>query len=327
MCEARTRYGAGNFKWLLLVGDLANMYDELDHSGIDPASLEALKQYSSWVGRRSTSVRGLTINMVTMEVIDGKRYLDHDVYFSFEELFELSQFDNTHCWLQFRDQVFERRLGVPMGGLLSPHKANLVLGHREKWFLELLSLLGLTGGGIRFMDDVGLAIAYSTDDELRLARAWCDFVCGSMGYPHPLVLEMEPENSSYEYLEMIISTTGDQLRTCFHNKFVTNLNAGNCYFVRYPSGCDSMTQEERIQYVTAHLYRIFACTMTSEDLVGSLAELCIEVIASAWPMRLVKTALFKQLDHPTFGDEKYSEEMRSGIVKFLEAVNCMPWVV
>ena len=42
---------------------------------------------------------------------------------------------------------------------MSPHKANLTLGRRESFFLAVLRALGLIGGGIRFMDDVILAIA------------------------------------------------------------------------------------------------------------------------------------------------------------------------
>ena len=74
---------------------------------------------------------GVLINAVVLystgEVVAGHRYEDHDVYVPFDKLLDICDYDNKHCWLQWRDEVFARLLGVPMGGLLSPHKANMTL--------------------------------------------------------------------------------------------------------------------------------------------------------------------------------------------------------
>ena len=157
--EAAQKFGDQPFKWIMVCGDIANMYDELNHDGIMPATKWACDMFSEWIGRRKGTIRGVTVNYATGDVVAGHRYEEHDVYIPFDELLKICDYDNKHCWLQWRNEVFVRLLGVPMGGFMSPHKANLTLGKRESFFLEVLRALGLVGGGIRFMDDVILAIA------------------------------------------------------------------------------------------------------------------------------------------------------------------------
>ena len=40
---------------------------------------------------------------------------------------------------------------------------------------------------------------------MLLAEQWVSLVCGSDGYPRPLVLEVEERATSYEFLELIVS--------------------------------------------------------------------------------------------------------------------------
>ena len=294
---AASKFGDKPYKWILICGDIANMYDELDHGGIMPAISWMCDELAGWIGRRKGSVKGLTINMVKNEVVAGHRYEDFDVYISLEELVEISDYDNRHCWLQCRDKVYARLLGVPMGGLLSPHKANGTLGHRESLLLRLLESLGLIGGGVRFMDDVVLALAVSCEKEEVLAEWWIDLVCGSRGYPSPLKLEVEERSSSYKFLELIVSAVGKSLVVEFHSKYETAMKSGaGTYYTRFPSGKDAMTRRERNVYVTGHLHRIIDGAMFGDSIEEAVLLLSKEVVAAGWQVNTVQTALFAMLE-------------------------------
>ena len=295
--EAAQKFGDKPYKWILICGDIANMYDELDHDGIMPATRWGCEQLAEWIGRRRGTIKGVTVNYSTGDVVAGHRYEDYDVYVPFEQLLDICDYDNKHCWMQWRDEVFARLLGVPMGGLLSPHKANMTLGQRESFFLAVLRSLGLVGGGIRFMDDVVLAIAVGCALDVTLAEQWISLVCGANGYPRPLVLEVEERATSYGFLELTVSSNEKLLQVAFQSKFGSARTDKDvaCAYSRYPDGGDAMTTRERTQYVTGHLHRIVDGSMFEDSIEISVAHLAEEVSASNWDWRHVREAVFNMV--------------------------------
>ena len=317
---ADQRFGDKPYRWLLVCGDIANMYDELDHDGIMPATRWACDSFPEWIGRRARSILGITVNMVKQEVVAGHRYEEGDVYISFTDLCDICDYDNRHCWLQWRGEVFARTLGVPMGGLLSSHKANLTLGRRESFFLELLRILGLIGGGIRFMDDVVLAVAVSSAEEEIMAEQWIQLVCGSDGYPSPLKLEVEDRANTYEFLELIVSVMGNRLQVEFHSKFETAAGTdASRYYSRYPDGDDAMCCEDRNLYVTGHLHRIMDGAMHGNSIEMAIVLLAKEVVSAKWPCITVKDAIWRILEASKYKKVWCEKELREVLGKF----NCM----
>ena len=314
---AQCKFGHAPYKWLLVCGDIANMYDEIDHDGIMPATRWACDSFPEWIGRRAKSIQGVTVNMVKQEVVAGHGYEEGDVYVSFSDLCDICDYDNRHCWLQWRNKVFARTLGVPMGGILSSHKANLTLGRRESFFMEMLRALGLIGGGIRFMDDVVLAVAVSSSEEEIMAEKWIQLVCGSNGYPAPLQLEVEDRASSYEFLELIVSAKGSELCVEFHSKFETAVgtDAGR-FYSRYPDGKDAMSYTDRSTYVTGHLHRIMDGAMCEGSIEESIVLLAKEVVSARWPCSTVTDAIWRVLNASAYVKVWCEQALREVLGKF-----------
>jgi|TARA_B110001452_G_scaffold260372_1_gene257799 hypothetical protein len=132
---------------------------------------------------------------------------------------------------------------------------------------------------------------------MLLAEQWVSLVCGSDGYPRPLELEVEERATSYEFLELIVSSVGKVLKVEFHSKFDTaDGTSASVYYSRYPNGGDAMAMEERTQYVAGHLHRIVDGTMFEDTMETAVVLLSREVVAANWPLQTVRCAIFKVLN-------------------------------
>jgi len=81
--DAAHKFGDKPFKWIMVCGDIANvnMYDELDHDGIMPATrwAYACDMFAEWIGRRKGTIHGVTVNYATGDVVAGHHYEEYDV--------------------------------------------------------------------------------------------------------------------------------------------------------------------------------------------------------------------------------------------------------
>ena len=55
--DAAQKFGDKPFKWIMVCGDIANMYDELDHDGIMPATQWACGMFAEWSMRTLLSLQ------------------------------------------------------------------------------------------------------------------------------------------------------------------------------------------------------------------------------------------------------------------------------
>ena len=96
-----------------------------------------------------------------------------------------------------------------MGGILSAFYAILCCSRREAIaFMPLLRELSSPYAVCRYMDDVYVAIAYTSEDQLLQATKVVHFIAvEGTGYPPPLVLNLEPEGTQ-RFLEMSIECVG-----------------------------------------------------------------------------------------------------------------------
>ena len=146
-------------------------------------------------------------------------------------------------------------------------------------------------------------------------------MCGPNGYPHPLVLEVEERNTSYEFLELIVSSNEKVLQVKFHSKFGrarTDKDTA-CAYSRYPNGGDAMTNRERTQYVTGHLNRIVGGSMFEDTIEMSVVHLAEEVSALNWDWRHVREAMFNVVNN----------RKRAGwcVQKLREVLGTLNWMI
>ena len=235
--EAKEHYKGKPFKWIVITGDVANMYDELDHHEISGATSRAMGEVAEWANKRYCNTKGVTVNRDEAKL--GTNYnLEDGVYIPFSTLQEVSDFDNQNCVFQSGGKLYRRRLGCPMGGFLSPAKANPSLALREFVFSQLQSSLGIVGGGCRYMDDLILCFAVGDEQEEIKARWLISYICGPRGYPYPLQLDVEPEAQQYQFLETIAGADGETLFCKHFSKYRDAVAKGITAFSRLPSVLD-----------------------------------------------------------------------------------------
>ena len=108
-------------------------------------------------------------------------------------------------YVNVRHRYYKRGLGAHMGGMLSAFYAILVCSRREAMeFKHRLTELALPMVTCRYnvMDDVFLAFAWQDNKQPERATYVAKYnTAGGTGYPHPLVLNFEPEGTQ-RFLEL-----------------------------------------------------------------------------------------------------------------------------
>ena len=287
--RATAKYQHSNFKWVLAVGDVANMYDELDHESVNSAMSWLMDGARSWLHRRTRGDTGFSVTPWG-KVTEGRSQGDNrEVYFDSQTILDICQEDNEYCCLIDRGEVIKKKLGCPMGGLLSPRKANTTLARSEWAIFDLARCLGLVMILVRYMDDVLCAIAYESENERGLAECILVLLRGS--YPYPLDLQWEKRSSSYPYLEMEVLTAGHRIWGRFLSKAGVAAQAKDTSFVRVPNGWDGHKTLDRFRYFRNTLIRICDCCTCPMDVYHSAVFVAIELLANKWSKCEVCTTL------------------------------------
>ena len=126
------------------------------------------------------------------------------------------------------NRLYKRGLGAPMGGMLSAFYPIICCSKREATAstprLRDRLDLPMPVAVCRHMDDVYIAIAYVTNDQLTQATEVARyFAAVGTGYPPPLVLNLEPEGPQ-RFLEMYIQCVGTAIVISFFNKVAGRLD-------------------------------------------------------------------------------------------------------
>ena len=105
------------------------------------------------------------------------------------QVMQVCRYDLAHCYdiVNVRHKLYKRRLGAPLGGLLSAYYALLCCSRKEATaFTPMLRELALPCAVCRYMDDVYVAIAYANEDHLTQATEVVHFIAAEgTGYPPP----------------------------------------------------------------------------------------------------------------------------------------------
>ena len=128
-----------------------------------------------------------------------------EVYFDFQTIRKVCSLDNKYCIIVDRGEAVEKKLGCPMGGFLSPRKANATLAQSEWDIFEIVECLGMVMVLVRYMGDVMCALAYASEKEKCLAEKVLTLLRNT--YAYPLDLQWETRSDRYAFLEMEVCTS------------------------------------------------------------------------------------------------------------------------
>ena len=150
--------------------------------------------------------------------------------------------------------------------------------------------LDLTGGVVRYMDDVfGLYAAVHTDSEEKQVNEYFEKVATS--YPPPLVLNVEAKSKTLRFLELVITVDADRLSCRLWNSVARNTGSGDTVLTRSPMPEGGTSKVGRLSWAVGTIHRIIQGCPGDDDIVLSILELKLELETSGWWTGLLGTAL------------------------------------
>jgi len=185
-------------------------------------------------------------------------------------------------------RTFRNGMDMPMGGYMSPFLAILLCCLVEMDFMESFPE-GMIGGCLRYMDDVlGVMAINSAEDEAQ-ARAWFDKVRG--GYPKPLELNVEPESSRTEFLELCVISEGPRLTTMLYTSFMKALQSEKLFVPKLPATASGTTIAIRRSVCLGFVNRVVQGSGKPEMALLALACFRLEMVSAGWSFGLLKQAI------------------------------------
>jgi hypothetical protein len=306
---AQLRWGS-KFKWITMVGDISNMYDELDPEAAASAVKSALLKVPVWAKRRVLD----RVNMTRggNDVLAGAAVNDNRVVIEFEILLDMCIYDCNHTYYRFRGKVNRRKFGVPMGGFMSPSMAIIMCA-----MVEILFMDGapddLVGGVMRYMDDVLGIVAVSTAAEEAAARAWFKRI--ATGYPKPLVLNVEPEADRLRFLELEILVAGCDIYCGLFNTLAEATRLGKLALQRVPDVMSGSLRDVKRALVTGFVHRAIDGASDDIMILRAVLEYRGELLRAGWNPAWLSTSLWAVLA----GNKLESEDTR-GLLALLGKV-------
>ena len=265
------KYGPGNFRWVCTVGDLSAMYDEVDPILACDKAEFAISCLPEWTGRRLCEWLNMSYSGST--VAWGKANREHRVDVDFTRLIQMCRFDCAHTLYKFCGQVNRRKFGVPMGGFMSPGLAILCCAMVEMEMEQ--GPEGLIGTVVRFMDDVFGVYAVGNDAEEQLVREYYGGI--AVGYPPPLVLNVEQPADSHRFLELELNTGRGLLQCLLFNPVYSAVTTGGRILQRLPEHGGGTSKRDRLSWIIGTLFRIVYGCLTPTDVALSVCKLAVEL--------------------------------------------------
>ena len=155
MIEGRAKYGDA-LRWITVIGDLSNMYTELDHSAVETA----VSWESRLTGKRRVADR-VSVHRRKRESHLGRAYSPDFVEIHTADILAVSAYDNRNMLMNIKGKVARQQHGCPMGSNTSPPKAVITCSPAEAEWNKQRNRLQMIAITCRYMDDVFVCIAYS----------------------------------------------------------------------------------------------------------------------------------------------------------------------
>ena len=139
------------------------------------------------------------------------------------------------------------------------------------------------------MDDVlGVMAINSEDDEAR-ARAW--FTRVQTSYPDPLVLNVEPESSETEFLELKVISDGPRLTTMLYTSYMKAVQSQKLFVPKLPAVDSGTSTAIRRSICLGFVNRVVQGTREPEMALLALVCFRSELTAAGWGVGLLRQAV------------------------------------
>ena len=162
------------------------------------------------------------------------------------------------------------------------------------------------------MDDVYIAIAYVTDDQMALATEVVRYIAAvGTGYPPQLVLNPEPEDPQ-RFLEMHVQCVGTAIVISFFNKVADDwIKKGSAVRVRLPSASSMVSGTTQQARIRGTIRRMLECGLQQVEMARAITELQYEAALSGYRQSHASSALKCLLSRPSYTKER--KDMIKGV--------------
>ena len=177
-------------------------------------------------------------------------------------------------------------------------------------FQPRLTELALPSVVCRYMDDVFLAVAYQDNKQLEQATKLAMYIAAEgTGYPHPLVLNLEPEGTQ-RFLELSVAAVGNRIVISFYNKVAQDWKQDQSYIqMRLLSPYSTVTSQQQVDRVKGTVQRMLEVDLEETEMWLALCELDIECYVSSYNPKYIAQALSSLISQPKL-TRKTKEMMR-----------------
>ena len=218
-------------------------------------------------------------------------------------MLEVCRFDIHNSVMFVRGYLWQRVRGAPMGGFLSAFYAILCFAYIEhRLVMPMFCKLGLPGGLKRYLDDVLLVVGVRTEADRLEVDSFVRWL-GSVPYPPPLVLNLEPFGEQ-EFLETAVSG-GERVSLVMLMKRFADLQADKqpyrARFSRYAS------RRATIELAAGIITRAVQYTTPTVRLKLTLLQLQAELISEGIARGVYSEALYRVV-HGTMCEKKEVEK-------------------
>ena len=177
-------------------------------------------------------------------------------------------------------------------------------------FQPRLTELALPSVVCRYMDVVYLAVAYQDNEQLEDATKLAMYVAAEgTGYPHPLVLNLEPEGTQ-RFQELSVAAVGSSIVISFYNKVAQDWKQDERYIqMRLPSPYSTVTSQQQVDRVKGTVQRMLEVALEGTEMWVALCEPDIECYVSSYNPMYIAQALSSLILQPKL-TRKTKEMMR-----------------
>ena len=137
------------------------------------------------------------------------------------------------------------------------------------------------------MDDVFLAVAYQNNKQLSNATNLAmDNAAEGTSYPHPLVLNLEPEGTQ-RFLGLSVNAVDSMMVTSFYNKVAQDWMKDESSIqmrLRIPSPYSTVTSQQQVDRIKGTVQKMLEVELEETETWLALCELDIDAMSPAKPL-------------------------------------------
>jgi hypothetical protein len=277
--------------------DIKEMFTELLHSAVCDAIIFVINQANDLTRSRFVRVPKDKSLRCSFGKSSNKFETDH---ITFDQIFEVVQFDIKNAFFTVGDHIFRQVNGVPIGGILSTAEAIATCAVAEyKWLASLGNNVRYFKA-VRYVDDVCGVIAYqdqSNDSIFKAQLMLNDF--RENCYPGGLLLKEEKiENGNFRFLETLATVSESSISACFFSKNIEQIcETGSQKFFTLQSSFSYSSKAAKLGVLVARLFAIYNNTSTSADLFKAVGLFFIELRVLGYGAKMLKQACTRMQGH------------------------------